>query len=307
MSQISSSAAALRAPAAPLALAALLCGALVIGLAGICVRWSETGPTATAFWRGLLALPLLAAWARLERRPGVAVVPWNWRFAFAGVCFAGDLTVWHWSLLLTSVAASTLEANLSPIFVTLAAWLLFRERPKARFVVALAVALAGLLLVMSPALSAGGAATAGGTAAAGRHSLIGDLLGIAASVFYAGYLLAVAKLRAGSGTGLVMFRSTLVYTILVLPLALTQKFLPDTAGGWLVLLALACIVHVLGQGLIAFALARLPATFRAVGLYVQPVAAAAYAWLLLGERLTPLQGAGAVVVLAGIGLARSAR
>jgi len=32
------------------------------------VRLSETGPTATAFWRGALALPLLAVWALLERR-----------------------------------------------------------------------------------------------------------------------------------------------------------------------------------------------------------------------------------------------
>lgn len=302
MPEASSSTPAMHAPAAPIALAALLCGALLIGLAGICVRWSETGPTATAFWRGLLALPLLAAWARLERRPAESPAPWNWRFGFAGACFAGDLTVWHWSLLLTSVAASTLEANLSPIFVTLAAWLLFREWPKARFVVALAVALAGLLLVMSPTLSAAGAGPS-----ASRHALTGDLLGVATSVFYAGYLLAVAKLRAASGAGLVMFRSTLVYTLLVLPLALTQKFVPDTAGGWLVLVVLACVVHVLGQGLIAFALAHLPATFGSVGLYVQPVAAATYAWLLLGERLTVLQGVGAIVVLAGIGLARSAR
>ena len=43
------------------ALLALLAGALAIGSSGIFVRLSETGPTATAFWRGALALPLLAA------------------------------------------------------------------------------------------------------------------------------------------------------------------------------------------------------------------------------------------------------
>src|SRR5580700_2291747 len=48
------------------ALIALFAGALSTGGAGILVRLSETGPTATAFWRGCLALPLLAAWALLE-------------------------------------------------------------------------------------------------------------------------------------------------------------------------------------------------------------------------------------------------
>jgi len=52
------------------ALLALFAGALAIGSSGIFVRLSETGPTATAFWRGCLALPLLALWAWLERRGG---------------------------------------------------------------------------------------------------------------------------------------------------------------------------------------------------------------------------------------------
>jgi drug/metabolite transporter (DMT)-like permease len=62
-----------------------------------------------------------------------------------------------------------------------------------------------------------------------------------------------------------------------------------------------------GQSLIAYALAHLPATFGAVGLYVQVIAAAVYAWLLLGERLAPVQIVGGVVVLLAIALARRAR
>jgi drug/metabolite transporter (DMT)-like permease len=44
-----------------------------------------------------------------------------------------------------------------------------------------------------------------------------------------------------------------------------------------------------------------------VGLYAQVVAAAGYAWLLLGERLAPVQILGAVVVLIAIAFARSVR
>jgi drug/metabolite transporter (DMT)-like permease len=42
-------------------------------------------------------------------------------------------------------------------------------------------------------------------------------------------------------------------------------------------------------------------------LYAQVIAAAAYAWLLLHERLAPVQIAGGVVVLGAIALARRTR
>src|SRR2546430_8992402 len=108
------------------ALIALFAGALAIGSSGIFVRLSETGPTATAFWRGAFALPLLAVWAGLEPRARAAATPpaatppaatpmaRSWRdpmFFCAGVFFAGDLALWHASLLLTSFAASRPEPN----------------------------------------------------------------------------------------------------------------------------------------------------------------------------------------------------
>src|SRR5256884_9405833 len=104
-----------------------------------------------------------------------------------------------------------------------------------------------------------------------------------------------------------MFNSTLVFRLLSLPLALRQRFLPATPHGWLLLAGCALSAQVLGQGLVAYALAHLPATFSSVGLYLQSIAATAYAWLLLQERLTPWQIAGGGIVLGAIALARSAR
>jgi drug/metabolite transporter (DMT)-like permease len=282
------------------ALIALFAGALAIGSSGIFVRLSETGPTATAFWRGCLALPLLGLWAWLERRRAIArgEVPASLRdplLLWSGVFFAGDLALWHSSLLLTSIAASTLEANCAPMLVTLMAWAFWGERPRPVFLFALTLAFGGMLLILVPKLGGG------------AHALLGDGLGLGTAFFYAAYILAVARLRARHGTGTVMFASTLVFTVLLLPLALWQKFLPVTANGWWILIGCALSAQVVGQSLIAYALAHLPATFGAIGLYVQVIAAGVYAWLLLGERLAPVQIAGAVVVMAAIGLARAAR
>lgn len=281
-------------------LLALFAGALCIGSAGIFVRLSETGPTATAFWRGALALPLLGMWMLLERRTArhAGAAPASLRdpmLFWAGVFFAGDLALWHAALLATSIAAATLEANCAPLFVTLFAWVLWGERPRLGFVAALLLAFGGMLLILAPKLHGGSGA------------FTGDALGVGTAVFYAAYILAVARLRVRHGTGTVMFASTLVFTLILLPLALPQRFVPVTAHGWWLLVGCALSAQVLGQSLIAYALAHLPATFGAVGLYVQVVAAAAYAWLLLGEHLAPLQLAGGAVVLVAIALARRAR
>jgi drug/metabolite transporter (DMT)-like permease len=293
-----------------LALVALLAGALCTGSAGVLVRISETGPQATAFWRGLLALPLLWICAVLEARtrgytahralqtkqpPGLLSSLRHPGYLWGGAAFAGDLALWNYSLIHTSVAASTLEANLAPLIVTLIAWIAWKERPRPAFLVAILMALAGMLLIVSPKLGHG------------RAALLGDACGVATACFYAAYLLVIAQLRARHGTATVMFNTTVVFTILLLPLALMQKLLPDTLEGWLVLLGCALTAQFLGQSLIAYALAHLPATFSSVGLYVQSIGAAVCAWAVLGEQLTPIQIAGGCIILAGIALAGSVR
>lgn len=286
---------------ARLAFPALLLGATAIGLAPIFVRLSETGPVATAFYRMFLSLPVLGVWWWMERRRRGARPTANdrrrrsWLIA-AGLFFAADLAVWHWSIRITTVANATLLANLAPLFVTLASWTLFGQRFRAGFLIGMAIALAGAFVLMSASLGFG------------RARLIGDLLGVLTAAFYAGYIISVARLRADVSTATVMFGSAAVSAAALLPLALVSgdNLLPVSANGWLVLLALAVVSHAGGQGLIAWALAHLSAAFSSVSLLWQPVAAALFAWLLLHESPGAWQAAGGIIVLAGIYLARRA-
>ena len=279
----------LRAPA----LIALFAGATCIALSPIWVRVSEVGPTASAFWRVALAVPLLWSFALASRADATAGP--RLLLLAAGCAFAGDLAFWHWSIQATSVANSTLLANLASIFVTLAAWLLWRQKPSGMFLVGLALAVAGVALLVRS--SVGFSPTA----------LLGDALGVVTAVFYAWYLLTVKRLRdLGAATLRLMAVTTTLTAVILLPVALASgdDMLPASATGWLVLLGLAWITHAGGQSLIAYALAHLPAAFSSVGLLFQPVMAAAFAWVLLGEPLVALQVAGGAVVLAAIYLAR---
>jgi drug/metabolite transporter (DMT)-like permease len=281
----------------PLALGALLLGAVAIGSSAIWVRLSEVGPVATAFWRTGLAVPFLALWALSERRP-VAPGPKAGLggLAAAGAFFAGDLAFWHVSILLTSVATSTLLANLAPIFVTLAGWLWLKERVDGKFVLGLAVALAGVSMLIAPDFQGG------------ARALAGDAFGMVTALFYAAYLLQIKRLRARISTARIMAASSLVTAAIVLPVAwlLGESLLPGTPRGWGVVLGLALVSHVAGQSLIAYALAHLPASLGSVSLLIQPIFASLFAWLVLGEAIGPLQIAGGIAALTGIGIAHRA-
>ncbi|MBX3744784.1 MAG: DMT family transporter [Verrucomicrobiae bacterium] len=279
--------------------AALIGGAVCIGFAPIWVRWSEVGPIATAFHRVALALPLLVLWAARERSRPAATRHSNprrpgWAFA-AGAFFAIDMAAWHLSIRYTSVANSTLLANLAPIFVTLGAWIFLRERVGRRFTAGMILALLGAWCLTGASLQTD------------PNRLRGDLWGLATALFYGGYQLCVARLRRDTAAGRVLFWSSLVSAPLlgIIAWSLGETMLPASPRGWLVLLGLALTAQVFGQGLITYGFAHLPASLSSLVLLLQPLVATLAAWMLLGERLGIAQLLGGAILLAGIQVARS--
>ncbi len=280
-------------------LAALILGGIFIGFSPIFVRLSTVGPLTTAFWRLSLALIPLAGLSRLrsetdDQRKHPRLPAEHILAALPGVFLAGDLAVWHVSLHLTSVANATLLANMAPIFVTLASWLILRQPIRRAFLVGLALSLVGIIVLK------------GSIAGRGDGHILGDALALTASAFYAGYILVVGRARKKFQAGPIMLWSTVSAAICTLPIAMTfeREFFPATLTGWAILCGLAWISQVAGQTFITYSLGWLPAAFSSLTLLIQPVIAAIIAWLLLGEALSPSQIAGGLIVLAGIGFAR---
>lgn len=284
---------------AGVALLALFGGAIAIAFAPIFVRLSYVGPSATAFWRLTLALPALWLWMILERQgTGTSSRPLSRadyaRLSVAGLCFAGDLAVWHWSIRLTSVANATLLANFAPVFVALGGWLRFGQRVGFAFLLGMIAALAGTALMVGTSFQVS------------IQHLWGDTLGLITAMFYAGYILAVKRLRDDFSAATVMAWGGAVTAAALFPITLLsgESLLPVSTQGWGPLIGLALISQVSGQGLIVYALAHLPAAFSSVGLLLEPVMATVFAWLILGETIGPWQTLGGVLVLGGIFTAR---
>jgi len=284
-----------------IAILALFVGAITIAFAPILVRLSEVGPSSTGFHRFLLAIPLywaIAATLPRSDAPEGAEKPKTLRdfllISMAGVYLAADVAVWHYSIQMTTVANSTLLANVAPVFVVLAGWILFRTRVTGTYLIGLAAAMTGVFILSRASLSLS------------QDHFIGDLLGVLTAVFYAAYQMSVERLRKRFSTVTIMKYAIPASALIMLPVALASgdDLLPVTLAGWGFLIALAAGPQVFGQGLIAWALAHLPVAFASVSLLVQPVTAALVAWALFGERIGAQQAAGGVIVLAGIMLAR---
>lgn len=284
-----------------IAILAIFIGAVTIAFAPILVRLSELGPMATGFHRFLLAIPLywlIAAALSRREEPAGSETPRSVRdfllIGMAGLYLAADIMAWHYSIQMTTVANSTLLANVAPVFVVLGGWLLFRTRVTGTYLTGLAAAMTGVFILSRASLSLS------------EDHFYGDLLGVLTAVFYAAYQMSVERLRRRFSTMTIMKYAIPVSALCMVPAALAsgEELFPATLAGWAFLIALAAGPQVFGQGLIAWALAHLPVAFASVSLLLQPVTAALVAWMLFDEVIGPQQAVGGVIVLAGIMLAR---
>src|SRR6516165_10560284 len=170
----------------PVLLACL--GAASISASAVLIKLADTGAATAAFYRCLLALPVLAALAILEqRRRGPR--PRNARAGAlaAGVLLAVDLVLWNHAIADVGAGIATVLGNLQVVFVAVAAWLLLRERPARGFFLALPVVLAGVVLVSGLADHVHGV-----------RSLAGIEYGLGTSVAYAAFLLLLRQTSAGT-------------------------------------------------------------------------------------------------------------
>ncbi len=276
----------------PILLAGL--GAACISASAVLVKLAGTGSATVVFYRCFLALPVLVALAVLEqRRRGPRPLAPHLGALLAGGFLAVDLLLWNHVIADVGAGVATVLGNLQVLFVALAAWLLFRERPHRGFWLALPVVLAGVVLVSG---LADGAAT-------GSDPAAGIGYGIGTSLAYAGFLIALR--RTSSGTAHVagpLAEATAGAAACSLLFGAVfgglQLQIPWPSFGWLLLLSLTS--QTIGWLLITSSLPRLPAAVSSLLLLLQPAAAMLLAAAVLGERPTALQLAGAAGVCCGV-------
>lgn len=270
---------------------ALFIGAISMGTSGILVKWANAPGAVSGFYRMLFAallfsLPFSVEVRRQPIQPGRAL----WFTLLAGLLFAGDLAVWNTAVLMTSAANATFMGNTAPVWVSLGAWLFFRERPRPLFWLGLLVALGGAGVMLS------------GDGQVGSQAMLGGGLALIAGMFYAGFFLATRVARSGLSAFASWWISASVsaLALLVASLLLGQPLWGYSLTTWLSLLGLALITQACAYLLVNYALGHLPAPIVSTTLLLQPVATLLLAIPFLSEWPTPQDLVGGALVLAGI-------
>jgi drug/metabolite transporter (DMT)-like permease len=261
----------------------LSASATLLGLAG------TTAATATTA-RCALAVPAVTALAvREKRRMGGLDARGYLSAVVCGVLFAADMLWWTQAIPEVGAGLSTVLVNTQVAIVPLLAWLVDREPVHRRFLWALPVILAGVLL-------AGGIFEHG---VSGTNPTMGTVHAVAAAVCYSGFLFLLR--RGGQGgqplqTYLVVLISALVVAVAVGLLGDGLDVTPGwTTAGWLILVTISG--QLLGWLLVAFCTPKLPSEVSSALLMLMPVGAVGLGALILAERPSPLQLAGCALVL----------
>jgi drug/metabolite transporter (DMT)-like permease len=272
-------------------------GAFVIAFSAILVALADVSPATAAFFRCAYALPVLGLLAWFERRRyGPRPLRERLPVFGAGVLFAADLTLWHYSIEAVGAGLATVLGNIQVILVGLIAWAALGERPAGRELAAIPVVFVGVVLI-SGVIGAG---------AYGEDPLLGVVYGVLTAISYALFLLILRQgnvdERRPAGP---LFDATLsgaVFSALAGIAIGDIDWVPDLESqAWLVALALSS--QVLGWLLISVSLPRLPAVLTSIILMLQPVCSVFLGAVLLSESPSPVQLLGVAVVLAGVAVA----
>ena len=270
-------------------------GVLAISTAAPLIKLCNDTPAVViaAARMGLASAIFLAGTAVVGRRNPLRVRAADAKYVLlAGTCLAAHFFFWMTSLKHTSVLSSVVIVTVNPLFVSLASFVLFKERLSPTLMFAIALACVGGALI---ALSDAGKAAA-------ESSLYGDLLALAGAVMASCYLLAGRRVRGR--VDLVSY-VTPVYTVaavllILLVLATGHGFLGYSGRTYWCFLLLAVVPQVLGHTVFNWALRHLTATTITVFILGEPIGAGLIAYWKLGEGVTPLQVVGSVLILGGI-------
>ncbi len=289
----------------PVLAAASRRGFLLVVLAALCWGTSgvsgrivadrtDLGPLDIAWHRMAIgALVLLAAFAATRRRRAAPTGPLTRGTSVRLALVAGGLAAYQLAYFAAvaeaGVSIATLVAlGLAPLLIAVGATVLGHGRPDVATVVALVVALVGLVLLVG--ISAG--------ADTGTTVVLGALLAVGSALGYAVVTLSGAGVPHGIPVTLVGFAGG---ALLLTPVALVSglRFTTDPVALG-VLLYLGAVPSALAYGLFFTGIRSVPGAVASIVTLLEPLTATALATAFLGERLSPGALAGGVLVLAAV-------
>lgn len=279
----------------------LFIGAALISLSPVWVKLVGVSATSSAFWRVAIGGLALAAYLLLTRRRlQLSAALWG-MLAVAAIFFAVDLWFYHRSIQYIGPGLATLIANFQVFVMAAAGYLVLREPPSPRQLIAIPLALIGLALIVGvdwESLS--------------EDYRRGIIFGLGAALTFALYLLSMRRLRQSS-TYRVPSREIAVVSLLTAAILGIVAFaegdsLALSSGTDIAWLACYGILsHGFGMMFIASSLPDITPSQAGLALLLQPTLSFAWDVLFFDRPMTPIELLGAAIALFAIYLGSRAR
>jgi len=277
----------------------IIIGVLLLGTGPIFVKTIQASGVTVAFYRMLFAGCMLAVpfWFEQKRMGAIEAAPTNktnyWLLVLGGCAFGINIALWTTALKYTSAAIVTLLDNTAPIWVGVFSWILWRQQVSGKFWLGALISLVGCALMVGSFFGI-----------SGGDQTIGLILSIISGISYAIYILITQKARKGA--------SSLRYSLFVSWIgAVAIAIFGITTGhldfhlervDFVLIFLLALSSQVLGWLFVNQALGKIPADAASITLVGQPLVSTVLAAMLLGEVISPIQIAGGLICLVGIGI-----
>jgi drug/metabolite transporter (DMT)-like permease len=277
--------------------------ALVVGAtacwstSGIFINWVVDGsgitPVGLAFWRDITTFTLLLVGLAVFKpellRIKRADIPW---IAAMGAISIGLFHVlWNTAVLVNGVSVATVIQCNAPIFVTIMAWVLWRE-PLTPLKI-LAILIAGVGIVLIARLD---------NLAQSDITIYGLVIALLSAIAYGSFSLFGKKLSASYSSWTILLYVFGFASLALLPFQLLGRSAPWPVPTRTLLsfLALVLFTTISGFGLYTTGLRRLQASIASITSNTEVPFAAVLSYFILGERLDLLQVLGAVLVVGGV-------
>ena len=237
---------------------------------------------------GALALFGVLAWRRRSLR---LVAPW-WTFVLGLLQTVGFTALSQWALVSGAAGKTAVLSYTMPFWLLLLAWPLLRERLRGVQWLAVAVAAAGLALILEPWRAHG--------------TLQSDLLAVAAGLAWAAGAIVVKRLRRDTDVELLSLTTwqLALGALVLVVIALMVPEPPIVYGGYLAFAV--AYTAIMGTGLAwvlwMYVLDNLPAGIAGLASLAVPALGVLLAWLELGERPRAAEWSGMLLIAGALAL-----
>ena len=279
-------------PPSLLAFAALLAGNIAIAFGPLLVRFADSGPIATGFWRLALATPFLFfVGYRFGFRFSALGKSTIWLAIIAGLFFGVDIILWHIGIFQTKMANATLFANCASLILVVYGIFVARKMPSKWESAAVLFAFVGAALLMGQSLDLS------------PLHFQGDILSLGAGLTYTVYLVLMMRVRQNTESWGALGMASAVAAVVLLAASLSagEQVIPTM---WWPVVLLAFTSQFFGQGCLTYALPHFSPLVIGLALLFQPALSAAAGWLAFGETLTAMDFTGSALVMIALVLVR---